>query len=94
MSDQTAPFPPDERLSRARREWGPHPFGWPRPYQDEPSWWQFRRRNHEGGLRDVFGDFDRRAFWREFRKGQGFDDCGGYLMRCYRAMLDLEFITS
>lgn len=76
----------DARLTAAAIRWGEHPAVWPVPYRSAPRWWQFRARRNEREFRDVFGDFDREAFWNE--SGQSvYEDAGGAMLRQYKAML-------
>lgn len=71
--------------------WGPHPTEWPVPPRSRPRWWQFAAKRNLGELEYVVGrlsDEQLRAFWAERAKGQSvYEDAGGYLVRCYAAML-------
>lgn len=81
----------DIRFNIAEFLWGEHPINWPTPCQ--PRWWQFRQKRKMYEMQGVFGPLKTsniEAFWRERRKGQSiYEDCGGYLLRCYRAMVGL-----
>lgn len=78
-------------LRRAENRWGAHPMDWPRPPMRRPHWWQRKRRRYLERMEAVFGPLDQialDAFWREAGKGQSvYEDCGGFLLRCYNAML-------
>lgn len=84
---------PEARLEAAAVKWGPHPMGWLVPPLGRVAWWRRERRRHLRELEAVFGPLGedaRVAFFAELRKGQSVDeDAGGYLLRCYRAMLGL-----
>lgn len=79
------------KLEFAAQTWGAHPMGWPVPPRRMPTWWQSRRSLRL--LQAVFGelcqaDIDR--FWVESRKGQSvYEDAGGGMLRCYRALVGL-----
>lgn len=81
------------RLDLAAETWGAHPWGWPRPPATRPPWLAFRARRNLAAMERVFGPLDAAAlarFHTQARTGQSaYEDCGGYLMRCYRAMLGL-----
>lgn len=81
----------EELLSAAERTWGTHPMDWPDTPHYRPRWWQFRAKRLLREMEQVFGPIDDAAmlrFWRERRKGQSaYEDAGGYLERCYIAML-------
>lgn len=74
----------------AAASWGAHPSDWPTPPREMPRWWHFQARMVLEDLEEVFGDLTQDnldAFWAEIREGQGFDDAGGYILRCYKAMM-------
>lgn len=74
--------------------WGPHPISWPVPPRKRPCWWQFSARKNLAALEYVLGELPNEAlarFWRERAEGQSvYEDAGGYLLRCYSAMLGEE----
>lgn len=83
----------EQMLADAEVKFG-HPANWPVPPSRVPRWYEFRRRRH---LREVVacfgplspGDLD--AFYGELHKGQSvYEDAGGYLLRCYRALVALS----
>lgn len=71
--------------------WGPHPMGWPVPPRSRPHWWQFAAKRNLDKLEYVFGRLSNnqlRTFWTESAKGQSvYEDAGGYMIRCYAAMI-------
>lgn len=75
----------------ARSTWGDHPISWPHPPRSKPRWWQFRERKRLAQMEYVFGVLDAaalRRYWYEVRKGQSvYEDAGGYMLRCYQAMM-------
>ncbi len=77
-------------LDIAANTWGQHPLDWPMPPPKRPHFWnrQAVRRLHD--LESVFGYLSNEAlqrYWSEVAKGQSvYEDCGGYLLRCYQAM--------
>lgn len=78
----------DPRLDAAAARWGWHPAHWYVPTRNPPRWWQFSARRYDREIREVFGDFDRDAFWNE--PGQSvYEDAGGAMLRHYKAMLGL-----
>lgn len=79
----------DPRLDAAANTWGWHPMNWPRPYRQDPTFWQFAAKRRHKELLEIFGPYDRLAYYREREKGQGYDDAGGFMLRCYRAMIGL-----
>jgi hypothetical protein len=79
----------DPRLDAAARRWGWHPAGWMVPQRTKPRFWQRMQMRRDAKIKEVFGPFDRDAYWRERDKGQGHEDAGGYLLRCYRAMISI-----
>lgn len=87
----------DERLEAA---FGSLVHWWPAPDPVPPAWWQFRRRSRERRInaalaRAGFGpvtDGMREVFWTERSYGQDvMEDAGGYIWRCWAAMLGLPF---
>lgn len=80
-------------LTRAAERFGDHPMGWPVPPSTIPRWWQCRKSRRWRIVCDLFGNLsqdDLDAFWAEVGKGQSvYEDAGGYMLRCYRAMLAL-----
>lgn len=80
----------DDCEQAAADRWGFHPVWWPRPPRKMPKWWQISARREVNSLGDVFGlitenGLDR--FWEQHAKGQSvFEDAGGYLLRCYKAL--------
>lgn len=80
----------DQRLDLAAKRWGWHPMHWPVPARSQPKIWQFSAVRYDRELREVFGAFNRDEFWRECRSGQSvYEDAGGYMLRCYKAMIGL-----
>ena len=77
--------------SLASSIWGAHPMDWPTPPRRRPYWWQFRKRKHFAGLEYVFVVLDNEAlrrYWSEVQSGQSvYEDAGGYMLRCYAAMM-------
>lgn len=75
----------------AELTWGPHPFSWPCPPEKRPRWWQRKAVQRLRELEAVFGHLDDNAlqrYWQEARKGQSvYEDAGGYMIRCYEAMI-------
>lgn len=91
----------NEPFLRIMEERHGHPARWPKPHWRKPLPWPLdrRARSDEAELNQVLkitgrppiADRERRRFWREVRRGQQLDeDAGGYLMRCYEAMLGLK----
>lgn len=80
-------------LARVAEEFGDHPIHWPVPPRVVPRWWQFKRARQWREACAAFGNLsqaDLDAFWAEARKGQSvYEDAGGSMSRCYRAMLAL-----
>jgi hypothetical protein len=83
-----------DRLELAEATWGFHPINWPRPPRGRPRFWQRQIRKRLSELEKVFGHLDDESlqrYWDEVAKGQSvYEDCGGYLLRCYRAMCGLS----
>lgn len=81
------------RLALAAETWGAHPMDWPCPPDRRPPWWHFAERRRLRAMETVFGRLGDGAlllYRIEASKGQSVhEDCGGYLLRCYRAMLGL-----
>lgn len=80
---------------RANWKWNTtHPMDWKRPPRQMPHWFNLRGYAALRNLEEVFGlidqaDLDR--FWAEHAKGQGVnEDAGGYLIRCYAALMGDE----
>ena len=80
---------------RANWKWNAsHPMGWPTPPRKMPRWWNFGAYLRLLEMEEVFGricqaDLDR--FWAEMAKGQSvYEDAGGYLIRCYAALIGEE----
>ncbi len=84
---------PESDLKAAAKAWGAHPIGWPSPPLRRPLWWQFRERRRLYSLEAMFDRLSDEAlsrYWAQVVLGQSvYEDAGGFLMRCYRAMLDL-----
>lgn len=84
---------PELDLKAAEQAWGAHPISWPRPPRQRPSWWQFGERRTLGRLEAMFDQLSNEAlarYYEQARLGQSaYEDAGGYLLRCYRAMLGL-----
>ncbi|CDX26923.1 hypothetical protein MPL3356_60620 [Mesorhizobium plurifarium] len=84
---------PEIDLQVAEKMWGRHPYTWPRPPQRRPRWWQFRERRNLARLEAMFDHLSDEAlgrYYQQVRLGQSvYEDAGGYLLRCYRAMLGL-----
>lgn len=74
----------------ARLRWGVHPIHWPVPPLVWPRWWQRRARRSITDLEAVFGTLTRLSltrYWQQVHAGQSvYEDAGGYMIRCYRAM--------
>lgn len=77
---------------RANWKWNTtHPMEWPRPPRKMPRWWNIWGYASLRDTEEVFGlidqsDLDR--FWAEHAKGQSvYEDAGGYLIRCYSALM-------
>lgn len=83
----------EARTIAAMLAYGRHPSDWPFPCEIKPRFWQRKGRSMDREVTKVFGRFDeadRRAFWKEIRKGQGiYEDAGGFLLRAYRAFVNL-----
>ncbi len=78
----------DPRLDAAAERWGWHPSCWLVPARREPRWWQRKAREYDRQMREVFGEFDRDAFWSE--PGQSvYEDAGGAMLRRYQAMIGM-----
>lgn len=80
---------------RANHKWNTtHPMDWPTPPRKIPHWFNIVGFIKLVEMEEVFGrinqsDLDR--FWAEMRKGQSvYEDAGGYLVRCYAALMGLE----
>lgn len=72
-----------------------HPTEWPRPAYTKPRFYQIARQLEEAqlarglALHEITEDM-RDRFYAEHALGQHWsDDAGGFLLRCYRAMLGL-----
>lgn len=80
-------------LEKVSKEFGAHPMGWPVPPRVLPKWFQPSRSKRYRYVQRWFGPLsqeDLDAFWGESAKGQSvYEDAGGYMLRCYRAMLAL-----
>lgn len=80
-------------LDIAANTWGPHPLDWPSPPPKRPPFWHIQTVKRLRELEGVFGHLDNEAlqrYWNEVAKGQSvYEDCGGYLLRCYEAMIGL-----
>ncbi len=83
----------ERSLALAAETWGAHPMDWPSPPTGRPRLWRRVQRQRLRNMEAVFGRLDDAAFARfheQARLGQSVhEDCGGYLLRCYRAMLGL-----
>lgn len=83
-------------IELAEETWGPHPLDWPCPPPKRPYVWQRQTVKRLRDLERVFGhlsDEALQAYWEEVGRGQSvYEDCGGYLIRCYRAMCGEEVI--
>jgi len=81
-------------IEAAEYAWGPHPLDWPSPPPKRPPFWQRASRKRLRELEGVFGHLSDEAlqrYWDEVGRGQSvYEDCGGYLLRCYQAMLGME----
>lgn len=79
-------------LDIASNTWGPHPLDWPSPPPKRPPFWHIQTVKRLKALEEVFGHLSNEAlqrYWQEVSKGQSvYEDCGGYLLRCYKAMLN------
>ena len=84
---------PELDLKAAERVWGAHPSSWPRPPRRRPRWWQFEAKRRLARLEAAFdhlSDHDLARYYDEVALGQSvYEDAGGYMLRCYRAMLGL-----
>ena len=80
-------------IELAEATWGPHPLDWPMPPPKRPSFWHIQTVKRLRDLEGIFGHLSNEAlqrYWNEVSKGQSvYEDCGGYLLRCYRAMLGM-----
>lgn len=83
-------------IELAEATWGPHPLDWPCPPPRRPYVWQRQTVKRLRDLEGVFGylsDDALQAYWEEVGRGQSvYEDCGGYLMRCYRRMIGEDVI--
>jgi hypothetical protein len=81
-------------IELAELTWGPHPLDWPMPPPKRPHFWNRQSLARLRDLEGIFGHLSNEAlqrYWQEVAKGQSvYEDCGGYLLRCYRAMCGLE----
>ena len=71
--------------------WGFHPWGWPRPPRKMPRWWQWKQKQQLANVQLVFKGLTQahlNRFYEQAALGQAVDeDAGGYLLRCYQAMM-------
>lgn len=77
---------------RAAYKWDEaHPIGWPSPPRKMPRWFNLRGRIALRDMEEVFGHIEQASldrFWAERAKGQSVhEDAGGYLIRCYAALM-------
>ena len=84
---------PELDLKAAEKVWGAHPMHWPRPPRCRPRWWQFEAKRRLARLESMFdrlSNEDLARYYEQVRLGQSvYEDAGGYMLRCYRAMLGL-----
>lgn len=84
-------------IELAERTWGPHPANWPRPPLKRPRFWQRQSVKKIRELEAVFGRLSNESlqrYYEEAERGQSvYEDCGGYFLRCYRAMIGESVIV-
>lgn len=80
---------------------GGTPTSWPKPFRTKPTFFQFDKKANERYLIQTVArvvpsfqltDKDREIFYNHIHYGQGVnEDAGGYIWRCWAAMLRLEY---
>lgn len=72
---------------------------WPVIRPTPPSWFDRLERRTERHICHIFDipeiTLEMRArYWEQVYEGQGYDDAGGYKLRCWRAMLGMPFLPA